>query len=129
MCNMNYIKKNLQKIILATFVFIWPVVSLAQIITNPNPPPTGSVIIVNPLTNTPTLIVFIQNILTGVIKIGIPVMVLAIIYCGFLFVSARGNPEKISDARRSLIYTLIGAAILIGSLAIAQLIKSTITAL
>jgi len=122
---MKNIKKNLDKIILATFVFAWPVLSLADSVQ----PINSNVTIVNPLKNTPTLIALIQNILTGVIKIGMPIIVLAVIYCGFLFVSARGNPEKISDAKRALLYTLIGAAILLGSWAIAQLITSTVTAL
>lgn len=71
----------------------------------------------------------IQRILEGVIKIGMPIIVLAIIYSGFLFVSAQGNTEKLSEAKRSLLYTLIGAAILLGSWAIAQLITDTVKAL
>jgi len=68
----------------------------------------------------------IKNILIGVIKIGLPIVALAIIYCGFLFVAARGNSEKIKKAKDALIYTLIGAAILLGAWAIAQLISDTV---
>ena len=72
---------------------------------------------------------FIQVLLEGVLRIGIPIVALAIIYCGFLFVSARGNSEKLGKAKDALLYTLIGAAILIGSWAIAQLISDTVLAL
>lgn len=72
---------------------------------------------------------FIQTLLIGVIKIGIPIVALAIIYCGFLFVSARGNSEKLGKAKDALLYTLIGAAILLGSWAIAQLISNTVIGL
>jgi len=71
----------------------------------------------------------IKTLLEGVIKIGIPIVALAIIYSGFLFVAARGNPEEIKKAKTSLIYTLIGTAILLGSWAIAQLISDTVTSL
>jgi len=64
--------------------------------------------------------------LEGVVKIGIPIVALAIIYCGFLFVQARGKPEAIKKAKDALIYTIIGAAILLGSWAIAQLISETV---
>ena len=139
----NHIKKNLNKIVLAVFIFAWPALSFADYCTtnpsaaccttNPSSCPTttttGNVTINNPLTNTPTLTDLIHNILIGAIKIGMPIIVLAIIYCGFLFVAARGNSEKLSDAKRALTYTLIGAAILLGSWAIATLITSTVQAL
>ena len=115
---MNYIKKNLHRIILTTFVFFYPVISLAE-----------EVKILNPLKNTETINELIKKILEGVIKIGMPVIVLAIIYCGFLFVSAQGKPESIEKAKSALLYTLIGAAILLGSWAIAQLITETVLAL
>ena len=41
----------------------------------------------------------IKTILEGVIRAGIPVLALAIIYCGFLFVSAQGNSEKLTKAK------------------------------
>ena len=96
---MNYLKKNLLKIVLVAFVLALPVLSLAQIITDPNPPPTAPVKIVNPLKNAETINGLIKTILEGVIKIGIPIIALAIIYCGFLFVSARGKPESLKKAK------------------------------
>ena len=65
-------------------------------------------------------------ILQGAIQLGIPVIALAIIYSGFLFVEARGNSEKLGKAKSALLYTLIGAAILLGAWTIAQLISDTI---
>ena len=82
----------------------------------------------NPI-NAGTINEFIKVFVIGDLKIGIPVVALAIIYCGFLFVKARGNPEELSKAKDALLYTLIGAAILLGSLAIAELIVSTVKTL
>jgi hypothetical protein len=126
----NYFKKNLQKIVLIAFTFFYPILSLAQV-TGDAPiddSSTGIVTIVNPISST-SIVDLIRTVLEGVIKIGMPVVVLAIIYCGFLFVQAQGKPAEIEKARKSLIYTLVGAAILIGSWAIAQLIVDTVKAL
>ncbi len=76
-----------------------------------------------------TILEFIRSLLTGVLTIGIPIVALAVIYCGFLFVSARGNSEKLNEAKSALLYTVIGAAILLGSYAIAQMISATVLAL
>ena len=76
-----------------------------------------------------TINAFIKVLLEGVLKIGIPLVALAIIYCGFLFVSARGNTEKLTKAKDALLYTLIGAAILLGSWAIARLLSETVISL
>ena len=119
----NYIKKNLLNIILAVFILALPVLSFAQVTGDP-----PIVTIDNPI-GADTINELIKTILEGVIKIGIPIIALAIIYCGFLFVSARGKPESIKKAKDALLYTLIGAAILLGSWAIAQLISDTVLAL
>ena len=120
---MNYIRKNLLKIISVTFILVSPVLSFAQVTGDP-----PIVTIDNPI-GADTINELIKTILEGVIKIGIPIIALAIIYCGFLFVSARGKPESIKKAKDALLYTLIGAAILLGSWAIAQLISETVLAL
>ena len=119
----NYIKKNLLNIILAVFILALPVLSFAQVTGDP-----PIVTIDNPI-GADTINELIKTILEGVIKIGIPIITLAIIYCGFLFVSAQGKPESIKKAKDALLYTLIGAAILLGSWAIAQLISETVLAL
>ena len=122
----NYIKKNLLKITLIAFALVSPVLSFAddiQPIVSDSP-----VKIENPI-GADSINGLIKTILEGVIKIGMPIIALAIIYCGFLFVSARGKPESIKKAKDALLYTLIGAAILIGSWAIAQLISETVLAL
>lgn len=114
--------KKLSKLFFLTIGLLLPVFSFAA-----NPPcPEGK--ICNPI-NVSTLNDFIKIILEGAIKIGIPIIALAIIYCGFLFVKARGNPGEIEVAKRSLMYTIVGAAILLGAWAIAQLISNTILAL
>lgn len=76
-----------------------------------------------------SIIDFIKAIIDALIKIAIPIIALAIIYSGFLFVSARGNTEKLEAAKRTFIYTLLGAAILLGAWALAQIISETVSAI
>jgi hypothetical protein len=84
--------------------------------------------ICNPI-NADTIQGFIKTFLEGAIRVGLPILALAIIYCGFQFVQARGNSEKLNDAKQSLLYTLIGAALLLGAWAIAQIISNTVLSL
>ena len=83
--------------------------------------------ITNPLgagiTDIPSFITAILNI---VLVVGVPIVTLAIIYCGFLFVKAQGNPAELEKAKKTLVYTLIGAALLLGSFVIAQAIQGTV---
>ena len=69
---------------------------------------------------------FVKSILDIVLTNGIPVVALSIIYSGFLFVSAQGNQEKLQEAKKALLFTLVGAAVLFGSWVIAQAIGNTI---
>jgi len=69
---------------------------------------------------------FIQTILNSVLVVGVPIVTLAIIYTGFLFVTAQGNSEALTKAKKTLLYTLIGAALLLGSFVISKAIKGTV---
>jgi len=132
----SFIKKSLVTLALLAIVFL-PVLSFAQNLPKPSvdgatlPAPVAGTKIINPLEKSGINNIdgFIQTILIGVIKIGIPVVALAIIYSGFLFVSALGKPDKLKIAKSALMYSLIGAAILLGAWAIAQLITNTVLAL
>ena len=68
----------------------------------------------------------IAEILQIVLIVGVPIVALAIIYTGFLFVTAQGNPEKLKTAKSMLKGTLIGAVLLLGSWVIANAIGATI---
>ncbi len=80
----------------------------------------------NPLSGVNDIGSFIKKILDIVLTIGIPVVALFIIYSGFLFVTARGNSEKLGDAKKTFGYTLLGAAILLGSWVLAQALGDTV---
>ncbi len=71
----------------------------------------------------------VEAILKVVVTIGTPIAILAIIYSGFLFVSAQGKPEKLKDARIALLWTIVGVAVLLGAQLLATVIKGTIEGL
>jgi len=57
------------------------------------------------------------------------VLVFFFVYAGFKFVMARGNPEELETAKRMLLYTVIGAALILGGQVIASLIQGTVNQL
>jgi len=131
---MKFIHKNLNKLALLFYMFLLPAVSFAGD-TNVTPidpnssTSSGSGMLNNPIPGVNSVPDLIKIFLKGALKIGIPIVALAIIYCGFLFVFARGNEKKLTEAKEALLYTIIGAAILLGSWAIANMIGATITGL
>ena len=121
---MKFINKKLLLIAIFVLVVFTPIFSFGQAVQ----PINNTTTITNPISPN-NINDFIKIILQGVIKIGIPVVALAIIYSGFLFVAAQGNSEKLKTAKKALLYSLVGAAILLGSWAIAQVISNTVLAL
>ena len=58
------------------------------------------------------LVVAVANLVT---QIAIPIVVIFIIYAGFLFVSARGNTTQLTKAKETFYWTIIGALIVVGA--------------
>ena len=70
---------------------------------------------------------FLEYVLTNIVlPIGAVVVVFMLIYTGYKFVMAGGNPGEIESARRMLLWVLGGAAILLGSVVIANAIEATV---
>lgn len=124
----NFIKNKLLIVFVLSFVFFSPLLALAQSSGVGGTTAPTVVKIKNPI-KVDNVNDFIKTILEGVIKIGIPLIALAIIYSGFLFVTAQGKEAKLTEAKDALLYTVIGAAVLLGSWALAQLISETVLAL
>lgn len=67
-----------------------------------------------------------QNVIMPIAAIGITVW---IVWAGFQYVLARGNSTKIADANKNLLWSLIGAGILLGATAISKVVETTVTTL
>lgn len=72
----------------------------------------------------------IESLLLAILNIFIiiatPIVVLFIIYAGFLYVTARGNAQQVQQATRALTYAIIGGVIIIGAVAIAAIISGVV---
>ena len=65
----------------------------------------------------------VVELLKIVAQLGAIVCVFFIIYAGFLFVKARGNEAEVTKAKSVLLWSVVGAAVLLGASAIAEVIK------
>ena len=100
-----------------------------QAVTNPNPPNGGTnFALVNPL-SVNTICGIIKKVLNAILALGIPVAMLFLVYAGFLFVKARGNPTELTHARENLFYVVIGIGIFLGAWLLGQIIANTINAI
>lgn len=77
------------------------------------------------LSSLPDLFVAILNM---VIIVSTPIVVFFLIFSGFKYVMARGNPEQIQEASKSLTYGVIGGVIILASVAILEIVKNVVSA-
>lgn len=69
---------------------------------------------------------FLAALLGVVIYIAKPIIVIMIIYSGFLFIKAQGKPEDLTTARKAIMWTLIGAAVILGASLLSNAISGTV---
>lgn len=123
--------KNKNSLIVGTlFLLVFlPLITYAkQGSDNDNDSNNNTITLDNPLGNkVDNLPSFIYMILDIVFQIGAVFAVMILMYVGFMFVSARGDPEKLVTARRAFLYTVIGIGLLLGGKLVASVIENTIS--
>lgn len=67
-------------------------------------------------------------ILNIIMVIAVPIIVIFIIFSGFKYVTSQGDTSKVEEAKKALTNAIIGGVLIIGALAIAQIIKGLVTA-
>lgn len=131
-------KNNIIRILSLTFVLIFlfvPLVAFGQSGGGTG----GSVVIpiriANPFncggnTSNCTIMTLITSILEGIIMpIAAVAVTVWIVWAGFGFISAQGKPAEIDKAKQRLLWSLIGAGILLGAVGIANVVSNTVRAL
>lgn len=113
----SFIKKAYWKI--AAIFFALPIAASAV---------TGGGLFESPLKEK-TIEGLISSITKIAVQVGGSVAVLFIIYSGFKFVTARGNPKELESAKQTFYWTMIGTAVLLGAWVLAEAIKATIEGL
>jgi len=111
-------------VLLTSYVYVISAsVSFAQ---DSNFGPSGEGGFDNPIKGTDSIDALIAVILGFIVTVGTPIVVIMIIFSGFKFVAARGNPAKLEEAKRSLIWVLVGAAIILGATVLKSVITGTV---
>lgn len=84
-------------------------------------------LIKNPLSKTTTLSQVVLNVVSIVRILLIMAAVLYLLYAGFMFVTARGAPEKIKKARNALLWGCVGIALILASQVIVTSLQNTVS--
>ncbi len=100
------------KYLLTVFLFA-PYVAAAQKLAAPTP--GGGA----------TLEEFIRLLIKIVQSVGIPFLVVALVYSGFVLVTAKDNEAQISKAKIWILWTIVGAAIILSAQVIADVVYGT----
>ena len=72
---------------------------------------------------------FIAGFLKAIVILSMPVIALFIVVAGFKFLSARGKPTALGEARDNFKYVIYGAILILGAWALAVLIWGTVNPL
>jgi len=76
----------------------------------------------NPLGETSDIYTLVMKILDFLIVLAIPLTAILVIYAGLVYITSAGNEEKIKTAQKTLIWALIGFAVVLLAKGIPQLI-------
>jgi hypothetical protein len=125
--------KNIKNIFWTIAVFVistFPLHLLADHDATHRDTPTDPGSIGNPLKpEFSSIYAFVEEIVRIAGQIGFYIAIFFIVYSGFLFVKARGNDQELEKAKKTLTWTLVGTAVLLGAWIFALAIKTTINSL
>jgi hypothetical protein len=80
--------------------------------------------LVNPLGDNSTFQTVLANISSFLLVIAAPICGIMVVWGGFQMITARGNPEKFSEGKKTLLYAAVGFVIVIFASSVAPLIQS-----
>jgi hypothetical protein len=69
----------------------------------------------------------VKGITSWLVRIAGPIGVIVIVYAGAKFLTARGDPNKINEAKKILWYAIIGLAIVFAAAGLVSLVRSIIS--
>ncbi|MES2749029.1 MAG: hypothetical protein V4606_01400 [Patescibacteria group bacterium] len=104
--------------------FVMPTIAQA----GTDPATISPVALENPLRNITTIEGLLVAILNIIMILMVPVIVFFIIYAGFKYVMAQGNASQVEEATRALTYAIIGGVLILGAVAISQIIQNVVAA-
>ncbi len=102
---------KLRKISLTLSAFLLPALVLAAGFDNP--------------LKANTLEGILSLIIDSAIILLMPIVILMVIYSGFMFLMARGNEQKLKTAKTNFVWVVIGLVVLLGAKIISAALQST----
>lgn len=79
------------------------------------------------ITAFPDINSFVAGALKVLVTVSIPIIGFFIVYSGFLLVFAQGKEAALTKAKKSLLYVIIGAGLVLGAWVLATIIGSTVS--
>jgi hypothetical protein len=76
-----------------------------------------------------TIFSLLYKITTGLMEVLIALSVIFIVWAGLRFVIARGNENKIKEAKQTLVNVLIGAGLIVGARILVEIVADILTSL
>ena len=98
----NFLKTNIVLLTILIFSLIPIFISSAADLNIPNP-----------LGGTSDITTLVENILNFLWKLAFVIAPILIVYAGYLYITSAGNEEKVKIAQKTLIWTLIGFAVVL----------------
>jgi predicted small integral membrane protein len=86
---------------------------------------TGGVKLVNPL-KSDNIVEIISNVLNWLIIYSIPILAIMILIGGFQILTAREDPGKVANGRKTIMYAVIGFAVILISKGVALILLNII---
>jgi len=121
---MRYVHK------LLTFMLMFGTVMVLWVLALPTEAQTTNKGLASPLNpNLSSVPTFIEAFLKAIIQVALPIIAVFIVVSGFMFVWARGNPERLKTAKRNFVYVIAGAILMLSGWVIATLVLGTISQL
>jgi hypothetical protein len=88
---------------------------------------TSAPALINPLAangSNPTFQTVLSNISSFLLLIAAPICGIMVVWGGFQMITARGNPEKFSEGKKTLLYAAIGFVVVIFASSVVPLLQS-----
>ena len=125
---MKILKKISINLFIASFLIV-PLFTHAQgvVPATPGGSGEGTITIPNPTKAGSDIMSILYAILNNIVMpIAAVAVVLWIIWAGFQYLLAQGNPAKITKANQQLLWSLIGAGVLLGAAGISKVVQNTV---
>ncbi len=87
-------------------------------------PQTNPLTLPNPLGANSTFSTVVASVTNFLLIIAVPLVTIMALVGGFQMITAAGNPEKFASGRKTLMYAIIGFAVVILAGGIAQIIQN-----